>query len=162
MSLMSPSPRPGPSSPPLPPLRFAVLVSGFMPRDPALEPLLDKQTFKQGGVECIRLGDATIEYQADFKFYITSKLRNPHYLPELQVKVTLLNFMITPAGLEDQVPLGTNTHTQTYTRTRAHTRTRTHTHPFATRTTRATNHTHTRATRPQQHAQTTTHTPYVL
>lgn len=29
-----------PSSPPLPPLRFAVLVSGFMPRDPALEPLV--------------------------------------------------------------------------------------------------------------------------
>ena len=71
--------------------------------DPALEPLLVKQTFKSGGVECIRLGDATIEYQADFKFYITTKLRNPHYLPELQVKVTLLNFMITPAGLEDQL-----------------------------------------------------------
>ena len=32
-----------------------------------------------------------------------TKLRNPHYLPELQVKVTLLNFMITPAGLEDQL-----------------------------------------------------------
>mmetsp|Transcript_3023 Transcript_3023/g.9072 ORF Transcript_3023/g.9072 Transcript_3023/m.9072 type:complete len:4073 (+) Transcript_3023:47-12265(+) len=71
--------------------------------DPALEPLLVKQTFKQAGVECIRLGDATIEYSQDFKFYITSKLRNPHYLPELQVKVTLLNFMITPAGLEDQL-----------------------------------------------------------
>jgi len=28
------------SVPPLPPLRFAVLVSGFMPRDPALEPLV--------------------------------------------------------------------------------------------------------------------------
>ena len=55
--------------------------------DPALEPLLVKQTFKSGGVECIRLGDATIEYQADFKFYLTTKLRNPHYLPELQVKV---------------------------------------------------------------------------
>ena len=71
--------------------------------DPALEPLLVKQTFKQGGVECIRLGDATIEYSADFKFFITSKLTNPHYLPELQVKVTLLNFMITPDGLEDQL-----------------------------------------------------------
>ena len=71
--------------------------------DPALEPLLVKQTFKSGGVECIRLGDATIEYQKEFKFYITTKLRNPHYLPELQVKVTLLNFMITPAGLEDQL-----------------------------------------------------------
>merc|ERR1712054_361251 len=71
--------------------------------DPALEPLLVKQTFKSGGVECMRLGDATIEYSKDFKFYITTKLRNPHYLPELQVKVTLLNFMITPAGLEDQL-----------------------------------------------------------
>ena len=71
--------------------------------DPALEPLLVKQTFKSGGVECMRLGDATIEYSKDFKFYLTTKLRNPHYLPELQVKVTLLNFMITPAGLEDQV-----------------------------------------------------------
>jgi len=71
--------------------------------DPALEPLLVKQTFKQAGVECIRLGDVTIEYSQDFNFYITSKLRNPHYMPELQVKVTLLNFMITPAGLEDQL-----------------------------------------------------------
>ena len=35
--------------------------------DPALEPLLVKQTFKQGGVECIRLGDATIEYSSDFR-----------------------------------------------------------------------------------------------
>ena len=37
------------------------------------------------------------------QFYLTTKLRNPHYLPELQVKVTLLNFMITPDGLEDQL-----------------------------------------------------------
>lgn len=38
-----------------------------------------------------------------FRFYITTKLRNPHYLPEVAVKVTLLNFMITPVGLEDQL-----------------------------------------------------------
>lgn len=55
------------------------------------------------GVECIRLGDATIEYSDQFRFYITTKLRNPHYLPEVSVKVTLLNFMITPAGLSDQM-----------------------------------------------------------
>lgn len=30
-------------------------------------------------------------------------MRNPHYLPEIAVKVTLLNFMITPIGLEDQL-----------------------------------------------------------
>lgn len=35
--------------------------------------------------------------------YITTKLRNPHYLPEVAVKVTLVNFVITSAGLEDQL-----------------------------------------------------------
>ena len=71
--------------------------------DPSLEPLLQKQLFKQGGVNCIRLGDSTVEYSEFFRFYITTKLRNPHYLPEVSVKVTLLNFMITPEGLQDQL-----------------------------------------------------------
>ena len=71
--------------------------------DPILEPILLKQTFKQGGVTYIRLGDKPIEYSPDFRFYVTTKLRNPHYLPELSTKVTLLNFMITPEGLEDQL-----------------------------------------------------------
>nr|XP_033781609.1 dynein heavy chain 12, axonemal isoform X2 [Geotrypetes seraphini] len=71
--------------------------------DPSLEPLLLRQVFKQGGVDCIRLGEAIIEYSSDFRFYITTKLRNPHYLPELATKVSLLNFMITPEGLEDQL-----------------------------------------------------------
>ncbi|XP_034142716.1 dynein heavy chain 7, axonemal isoform X2 [Esox lucius] len=71
--------------------------------DAILEPLLLKQTFKQGGATCIRLGDSTIEYAPDFRFYMTTKLRNPHYLPETSVKVTLLNFMITPEGMHDQL-----------------------------------------------------------
>nr|KAF6494562.1 dynein axonemal heavy chain 7 [Rousettus aegyptiacus] len=57
--------------------------------DPILEPLLLKQTFKQGGSTCIRLGDSTIEYAPDFRFYITTKLRNPHYLPETSVKASI-------------------------------------------------------------------------
>ena len=101
--------------------------------DPSLEPLLLKQLFKQGGVNFIRLGDATIEFSDQFRcgrvhtsgqvhhphlkftpwnplsastplrFYITTALRNPHYLPETAVKVTLLNFMITLDGLSDQL-----------------------------------------------------------
>ena len=39
--------------------------------DPSLEPLLLKQVFKQGGVDCIRLGDATIEYSRDFRCGMT-------------------------------------------------------------------------------------------
>ncbi|KAJ3194173.1 Dynein heavy chain 3, axonemal [Irineochytrium annulatum] len=71
--------------------------------DSVLEPLLTKQIFKQSGVMCIRLGESIIEYSPEFRFYITTKLRNPHYLPELSTKVTLVNFMITPEGLEDQL-----------------------------------------------------------
>lgn len=37
------------------------------------------------------------------RLYITTKLRNPHYLPEVAVKVTLVNFMITTVGLQDQI-----------------------------------------------------------
>lgn len=71
--------------------------------DPSLEPILLKQVFKQGGVEMIRLGDKIIEFSKDFKLFITTKLRNPHYLPEISTKVNLLNFMITSEGLQDQL-----------------------------------------------------------
>ena len=45
------------------------------------------KVFKQGGVSVIRLGDSTVEYSPDFRLYITTKMRTPHYLPELAVKV---------------------------------------------------------------------------
>jgi len=51
----------------------------------------------------MKLGDNVIEYSFDFRFYLTTRLRNPHYLPEISVKVTLLNFMITSQGLQDQL-----------------------------------------------------------
>ncbi|XP_064629143.1 dynein axonemal heavy chain 1-like isoform X2 [Lineus longissimus] len=71
--------------------------------DPALEPILLKQTFKQSGSTVIKLGDAVIPYHDDFKFYITTKLPNPHYTPEVSTKVTLVNFTLSPSGLEDQL-----------------------------------------------------------
>eukprot|EP00931_Biecheleriopsis_adriatica_P059471 TRINITY_DN3558_c0_g2_i1.p1 TRINITY_DN3558_c0_g2~~TRINITY_DN3558_c0_g2_i1.p1 ORF type:complete len:4446 (+),score=1220.06 TRINITY_DN3558_c0_g2_i1:273-13340(+) len=71
--------------------------------DPAIEPVLLKQTFAKGNRLMLKLGESTLEYNKDFKFYLTTKLRNPHYLPEIAVKVTLLNFMITVVGLQDQI-----------------------------------------------------------
>ncbi|XP_030840434.1 dynein heavy chain 1, axonemal isoform X1 [Strongylocentrotus purpuratus] len=71
--------------------------------DPALEPILLRQTFKQQGSTVIKLGDAVIPYHEDFKFYITTKLPNPHYTPEVSTKVTLVNFTLSPSGLEDQL-----------------------------------------------------------
>ncbi|CAH8611141.1 unnamed protein product [Schistosoma intercalatum] len=71
--------------------------------DPILEPILQRLLFKTQGSWCIRLGDNIIEYNSNFRFYITTRLRNPNYLPEIAVKVCLINFMITPIGLQDQL-----------------------------------------------------------
>ena len=71
--------------------------------DPALEPILMKQLFKQGGRLLIRLGEQDIDYDENFRFYITTKLPNPHYLPDVCIKSTIINFMITMDGLEDQL-----------------------------------------------------------
>ncbi len=37
------------------------------------------------------------------RLFITTKLPNPHYPPEVCVKATLLNFTITSTGLQDQM-----------------------------------------------------------
>ncbi|KAJ3214893.1 Dynein heavy chain 1, axonemal [Dinochytrium kinnereticum] len=71
--------------------------------DPALEPILLRQTYKQGGNTVIKVGDSILPYHEDFKFYITTKLPNPHYSPETSATVTLLNFTLAPSGLEDQL-----------------------------------------------------------
>ena len=34
---------------------------------------------------------------------MTTKLANPHYLPEVCIKVTIINFTVTKSGLEDQL-----------------------------------------------------------
>eukprot|EP00928_Gymnodinium_smaydae_P036017 TRINITY_DN25241_c1_g2_i2.p1 TRINITY_DN25241_c1_g2~~TRINITY_DN25241_c1_g2_i2.p1 ORF type:complete len:3507 (-),score=695.75 TRINITY_DN25241_c1_g2_i2:57-10475(-) len=74
--------------------------------DSILDPVLQKATFKQGTLLMIRLGDSTIEWSHDFKLFITTKLPNPHFPPEICVAVGILNFMATLDGLQDQL-LGT-------------------------------------------------------
>ena len=34
---------------------------------------------------------------------MTTKMANPHYLPEVCIKVTIINFTVTKSGLEDQL-----------------------------------------------------------
>ena len=71
--------------------------------DPSLEPILGKQLMKKGQQWLLRLGDQDIPYNSDFKFYLTTKLPNPHYIPEISIKTTIINFTVTPKGLEDQL-----------------------------------------------------------
>lgn len=57
----------------------------------------------EGGRVLVRLGDSDVDYDENFRFFITTKLPNPHYLPEIAIKVTIINFTVTKAGLVDQL-----------------------------------------------------------
>jgi dynein heavy chain len=83
--------------------RWVLLENILETLDAALEPILLQQKFKQGGQEMMKIGDNVIPYNDSFKFFMTTKLSNPHYAPEVQVKVSLLNFTITQGGLEEQL-----------------------------------------------------------
>lgn len=61
------------------------------------------QIFEKKGRWLIRIGDTDVDYDMNFKLYMTTKMSNPHYLPEVCIKVTLVNFTVTAKGLEDQL-----------------------------------------------------------
>ncbi|XP_052234681.1 dynein axonemal heavy chain 2-like isoform X14 [Dreissena polymorpha] len=81
-----------------------VLLQNVQERlDPSLDPVLNKSLMKIGGAYMIRIGDKEIEYNPEFRFYITTKLSNPHYTPEISTKTTIVNFAVKEQGLEAQL-----------------------------------------------------------
>lgn len=71
--------------------------------DPSLDPILNKAIVKKGGVFTIKLGDKEVEFNPEFRFYLTTKLANPKYPPEIFAKATIINFAVKEKGLEDQL-----------------------------------------------------------
>lgn len=47
------------------------------------------------------MGEHEINYNYDFKLFMTCRMANPHLPPELTIKVTLIDFSVTEQGLED-------------------------------------------------------------
>jgi dynein heavy chain len=67
--------------------------------DPMLEPIISRQIQKRGADYFITFNQQPVMYNTEFKFFITTKMAKPHYSPEMCVKVTMLNFMVTQEGL---------------------------------------------------------------
>lgn len=51
----------------------------------------------------IKVGDSDVEFDKNFKLYIQTKTPNPHFLPEIFIRVTVINFTVTELGLEEQL-----------------------------------------------------------
>ena len=72
--------------------------------DAIIEPLLSRAIIKRGrNALVIKIGGEECEYDAKFKLFLQSKLSNPHYRPEISAQCTIVNFIVTPEGLEDQI-----------------------------------------------------------
>ena len=71
--------------------------------DATLDPLLSRAITKKGRQWSIELGDGTIDYDPKFKLFLQTKLSNPHFRPEVAAQCTIINFIVTEGGLEDQL-----------------------------------------------------------
>jgi len=71
--------------------------------DAVIGPIVGRQKIKKGRNYLVKLGDKEVEYHEKFKLILHTKLANPHYPPEVQAECTLINFMVTEDGLEDQL-----------------------------------------------------------
>jgi dynein heavy chain len=71
--------------------------------DATLDPVLTRAVYKKGRSSFMKLGGEEIEYDKNFRFYLQTKLQNPHYKPEIFASCTLINFIATERGLEDQL-----------------------------------------------------------
>ena len=71
--------------------------------DAVLNPLLSRQFIKRGKTLMVKLGSEEVEVASSFKLYLQTKLINPHYKPETAAQCTIVNFIVTELGLEDQL-----------------------------------------------------------
>lgn len=82
--------------------------------DPILDPVLEKQIIRKGGNTkaadnkdggativnprvklFITIGGTLIDYNPKFKIFLTCKLGNPKFSPELSAKTTIIDFTVT-------------------------------------------------------------------
>nr|PNR35709.1 hypothetical protein PHYPA_021559 [Physcomitrium patens] len=71
--------------------------------DPSLEPILIKAFTMRSGKVYLNMGDKELDWNDNFRLYMTTKLGNPHFAPEIATKTTIINFSVKEDSLEKQL-----------------------------------------------------------
>jgi dynein heavy chain 1 len=85
-------------------MRFGMplLVTDVESIDPILNPVLNREISRSGGRMLIRLGDQDIDFSPAFDLYLCTRDPACRFSPDLCSRVTLINFTVTPGGLQNQ------------------------------------------------------------
>lgn len=71
--------------------------------DPTIEPVLSRAIIKKGRSMKIKFAGEEIDYDSKFQLFIQCTMLNPHYQPEIFAQCTVINFIVTECGLEEQL-----------------------------------------------------------
>jgi len=72
--------------------------------DATIDPIMSRSVIQRSsGAKIIKIGSDEVSFNDNFRLYLQTKLTNPHYRPEIAAQTSLVNFIVTEEGLEDQL-----------------------------------------------------------
>ena len=72
--------------------------------DALIDPILNKQFVTQNdGSVVIKFADNSLHFDSNYRLYMTTKIPNPQYLPDIFIKANVINFTVTFEGLQEQM-----------------------------------------------------------